>query len=556
LGEAISVASLRTQKYRLKTFFPDWLAEGAISRGGIDLIPCRLRWIPRLISSGRIPIDAAFVQVTPPNAAGYCSLGVSVDVAREAMEQAGLVVGEINAHVPRTFGDTFVPVGEFDFLLEAEYPPIYFDRWRVDGALDRVASNVAALIEDGSCLAFYPDPLFEALRRHLGQRRHLGIHSPFISDALMDLINSGAVTNYRKETYRGKTLVSYAIGTAELYNWLNENPLVDFQRIDKVFNAVIMGRNPRFVAVIPAAKVDLTGQITLRSERGNLVLGPVEAAELINAADLSPGGRAVFALPSRDAQGNSNICLSIDDPLQHFCSNELISQVATDFGLANLKGRTLRERAQALIEIAHPDDRPDLVEQAKQRKLLYSDQIFLADSARLYPAHIATKASFKGGLEVRFRAIKPSDEEGMRRLFYRFSDEAVYYRYFHTLRAMPHAKMQQYVNVDWSREMSIVGLVGDAEEERIIAEARYIRHEKRSTAEVVFVVDEPYQGCGIATYLYKMLIRLAKTQGIEAFSAEVLFSNTGAMKVFRKANLPIQAKLEEGIYSLTIPFEH
>ena len=216
----------------------------------------------------------------------------------------------------------------------------------------------------------------------------------------------------------------------------------------------------------------------------------------------------------------------------------------------------MRERAQALIEIAHPDDRAGLVQQAKEEKILYPDQIFIKESAHLYPAEINLQHTFKGDVSVRFRAIKPSDEEEMRRLFYRFSDQSVYYRYFAPIKTMPHSKMQGYVNIDFSRVMSIVGLVGEAGHGHIIAEARFIRDEKGPSADVAFVVDEKYQGIGIATYLYKLLIRLAKDRGIQYLTADVLATNKGMMKVFEKEGAPVTAKLDHGVYHLTIPLSN
>jgi GNAT superfamily N-acetyltransferase len=208
-----------------------------------------------------------------------------------------------------------------------------------------------------------------------------------------------------------------------------------------------------------------------------------------------------------------------------------------------------------LIDIAHPDDRRELIDHAKAEKIIYEDQIYLAESAHLYPAEITTAHTFKGGIEVRFRGIKPSDEEEMRRLFYRFSDMAVYYRYFGHIAAMPHTKTQEYVNVDWNHTMSVVGLVDEANHGRVIAEARFIKIPLGPYAEVVFVVDEKYQGLGIGTYLFKMLIRLAKERGVQGFTADVLFSNIGMMKVFKKGELPVKATLENGVYELTIPFD-
>jgi RimJ/RimL family protein N-acetyltransferase len=330
---------------------------------------------------------------------------------------------------------------------------------------------------------------------------------------------------------------------------------VEFQRIDKVFNPQIIGRNPKFITIVAARKIDLYGRVGLYMGKGNVATGPSEVLDFFHGAELSEKGRSIFALTSRDPKGKPNILPSIVDWPNQFSMTESVRIVVTEHGVAYLEGRSLRERAQALIEIAHPDDRAMLVEQAKKRKIVYPDQVFLAESARLYPAEISTTQTFKGDVRVRFRAIRPSDEESMRHLFYRFSEETSYFRYFHPVRSMPHAKMQEYVNVDWSRDMSIVGLVGEEGKGRIIAEGRYLRIPGGLFAELVFWVDEDFQSKGIATHIYGMLIRFARARGLKGFMADVLFDNHAMMKVFHKGELPVRAHLESGVYHLTIPFE-
>jgi acyl-CoA hydrolase len=553
-GDAVSLRTLQSKNFRLKTFFSGWVASEAIEEGRVDLIPSRFVKIPQLIESFLRPVDAAIVQITPPNKAGFCSLGIAIDVAREVLERAAVCIGEINTKIPRTFGDTFIKISEFDFLVQSTDPPIYFERWKTNDVWNQVAGHVASLIEDESCLAFSIGPLYEALAKLLMKKRHLGIHSPIFTDPLMDLIKCGAANNRRKVTYRGKSLTSYAFGTPKLLKWLDNNPLVEFQRIDRVFNPLMIGSNPKFVTIVAARKVDLYGRIGLYIGKGNVASGPAEIMDFLTGAELSEGGRSIFALTSRDPAGSPNILISIGDLPNQLNAIESVGAVVTEYGVAYLEGRTVRERAQALIDIAHPDDRAGLVQGAKDKKILYQDQIFIAESARLYPMDIAETHRTRDHQNIRFRAIKPSDEEGMRNLFYRFSDETVYYRYFHSVSSMPHAKMQEYVNVDWNQVMSIVGLIGEEGQGRIIAEARYIKIPGNPFAEVVFVVDEEYQRLGIASFLYRMLIRLAKERGIKGFIAEILFSNIGIMNVFRKGDLPVKAHLESGVYHLEIPF--
>ncbi|HDZ91396.1 MAG TPA: GNAT family N-acetyltransferase [Deltaproteobacteria bacterium] len=554
-GQAVSIAEKDAQKFRLKTFFPGWVASEAIDAGSVDLIPTPFSRIPHLIESGTIGIDAAFIQITPPDRAGYSSLGPAIDVARQAMEQASLVVGEISNEAPRTMGDTFVHVDDFDLLVEAKEPPIYFPRWDLDDVYQRLGANVASLIQDGNCIAFSVDPLFDSLARHLRGKRHLGIHSPFFTDAMMDLVKSGAVTNRRKGIFLGKSVTAYAIGTEKLMRWLHRNPLVEFQGIDVVADPKRIGANDHLMVVLPARKVDLTGGIALHSGRRNMGAGPGEAQEFFRGAAFSRGGRTVFALPSRNLEQKPNIIISVEGYPNQFSNREALDLVVTEYGVASMTGRTTRERALALIDIAHPYDRAELVSLAKEKHLLFPDQVYLAESGHLYPSELACEQRFGESLIVRFRAIKPSDVDEMRRLFYRFSDKAVYYRYFSPIKTMPHAKMQEYVNVDYNKTMSIVGLMGKPGEGRIIAEARYVRLPDSPYADVAFVVDEEYQGRGIATFLFKMLMKIARERGLEGFKADVLATNKAMLKVFESAGAgPIRAVMDGGVYGLTLPF--
>jgi len=300
--------------------------------------------------------------------------------------------------------------------------------------------------------------------------------------------------------------------------------------------------------------VDLTGNVALQMGRGNVTGSPGQAQEYFAGAEYSRGGRSVVALPSRNLRGEPNLRVSVADYPNQFTNRESLDLIVTDYGIASLAGRTVRERAQALIDIAHPEDRAELVRQAKEARILYADQIYLREAAALYPEHLACAHTFRGGLRVRFRAIRPSDEEEMRRLFYRFSDQAVYYRYFSSIQAMPHERMQEYVNVDYRRTLSIVGTVEEEGIERIIAEGRYTRLRNNAFATAAFVVDERHQGLGIASFLLSLLIRTARDHGIAGFAADILADNKAMIRVFEKTGLPLRAAMVSGVYHLSMPF--
>jgi len=554
LGDAVSIDERYSSKYRLKTFYSGWVASTAITAGRMDLIPSRFSRIPWLFRSGAVHIDVAFIQITPPDENGYASLGLGVDVTRYAMDKAALVVGEINEDIPRTLGDTFVHINDFNYLVQSTEPPIYMPRWPVPEYYEKIGARIAAIVDDGSCLCFSIGPVYEALACQLRHKKNLGVHTPFFTDALMELVKEGVVTNRLKGFFRGKCLASYVMGTQKLMAWLDRNPFVDFQSLDVVMDPRNIGLNERFIAVLPARKADLTGCIALHAG----MAGPGAVQELLAGALLSREGRTIFALPSRNPRGDSNILVSIEDFPNQFTNREDLDMVATEYGIAYLSGRTVRERSQAMIDIAHPDDRAELVRQAKEAKLLYPDQIFFTGSGHFYPSDISMTQTFRGSVAVRFRPIKPSDEEEMRRLFYRFSEQAVYYRYFSSVKAMPHGKMQEYVNVDYRTVMSIVGVIKEGRGEHVIAEGRYVRLKDRPYADVAFVVDEAYQGMGIASFVFGMLVRFARERGgIEGFTADVLADNKAAMRIFKKsAALSVQANLSGEAYELTMPFRN
>jgi len=549
----LSVEKLNAPNYRLKTFFSGFVSWDTISTGQVDLIPAYSSEIPQIIKSRRIEVDVAFIQITPPDESGYCSLGVAVDVAREVMEHASLVVGEINAKMPFTYGDTFVSIEDFDLLIRSDREPVTYEIPFVTETMKKVASNVASVIKDGDCLSYSMGALFEALVPYLSDKKDLGFHSLYFTDAMAELVNSGAVNNRRKSPFRGKSLASYALGTKELMTWLDRNPLVEFQGIDWVCNPKFISKNPQFVSIYEARKIGIMGSVAFPL-KGAVITGPGEGIDFFKGAEASKDGRTIIGLPSRNAEGKSNILVSIQNYANQLRLKESVHMIATEYGVAVLKWRSLRERAQAIIDIAHPDDREDLIKQARERKIIYPNQIYVTRSAHLYPSHIFHTKRFKGGNDIRFRSMKPSDEEAMRRFFYRCTREMIFYRFFYSIKTMSHDKMQEYVNVDYEREVSIVGFGGEKGDGRIIAEARLIQEKSSNFGEVAFLIDAPYQGMGVASYLLGLLIVEARKRGLSGLTAQVLAENQAMIKVFEKTNLPLKTNLDSGVFQVKISF--
>jgi len=295
-------------------------------------------------------------------------------------------------------------------------------------------------------------------------------------------------------------------------------------------------------------KIDLSGESVVFHSGDNLISGYESKLNFAVGAAFSRGGKAIVALRSLDQHGNSNIMIQPSESFEQMRSTLGVTRyVITEYGVASLFGKSIRERALAMIDIAHPNHRERLLEDAKKEGYVYQDQVYRLENALHYPVSLETVKTFKDGIEVRFRPIKHSDEDMMRRLFYNFSDESKYLRYFARIRIMPHEQMQEYVNIDYDQTLSIVGIVQQKGAERIIAEARYAFDERDSAHEMAFIVDEEYQGFGIASFLAKYLLKIGRERGITKMTANVLPQNDAMKHVFEKAGVPFNRKLDEGV---------
>jgi len=529
-----------------------WYAGRAIAKGRADWFPCRFSRLAEKLTSDPWRMDAVLVRITPPDKAGFCSLGPAPDVVLACMRASRLVVGEIHPDLPRIAGDTRVPLSAFHLLVSGRGKLFSPELSDPGPAADRMSGHLAGLIEDGTCLSLTVGPLFDALASRLGDRRDLGVHTPYFTDALAKLVESGAVTNRKKGYGAGRSLAVYAAGSEALLRWLDGRSDVAFSDLETVFDPLHVCQNPDTLFIHAAEQVDLAGRPLHSSLPSRMSPAFDEVVDFALGASLSRNGRTVVAVPSRDADGRCAVVTFRNEGVEWDLAASAVSAVVTEHGVASLAGRSLRERAQLLIDIAHPEDRPRLVEQARELSVLYPDQAFDAECAVVYPEHIRDQMRLRSGETVRFRVIRPSDEEAMRRLFYRFSDRSVYYRYFSRVPAMPHEKMQAYVNADCRSVMSIVGHIGKGDSEQIVAEARYVRDPDEPVADVAFLVDEDFQGKGIGSFLFRMLVRLAADSGIRWFTADVLPENRSMFKVFERSGLTVDARVAEGSYHVKI----
>lgn len=366
-GPAHYADSSYAQSFRVVNLFVGGNLRGRLDSGRVDYLPCFLSEIPGLFLGGRRPIDVALLHLSPPDVHGYCTLGVSVDVARAAFESAKVVVAQINRQMPRVHGDALVHFSELDAFVEVDEPLPQLKGQECSAVEKKIGEQVATLVEDGACLQVGIGSIPDAVLRALTHHRHLGVHTEMWSDGMLRLIESGVVDNSRKRVHAGKTVSSFIMGSRAVYDFAHDNPSVVQFGADYVNQPAVIARNDRVTAINSAVEVDLTGQICADSVGHRILSGVGGQVDFMRGAALSHGGKPIIALSSRTHQGQSRIVAELKAGAGVVTSRAHARYVVTEHGVADLFGLTLGERARALIDIASPEDRDQLHAQWRAR---------------------------------------------------------------------------------------------------------------------------------------------------------------------------------------------
>jgi acyl-CoA hydrolase/GNAT superfamily N-acetyltransferase len=545
LGDYFS-SDKNSDKYRLKAFVLGESISREIAEGKIDFIPANLRELPYIFLDEVIHVDVAIVQTSMPDDKGFVSLGVASDVAKIVIKRASLVIAEINPNMPATSGETSVHLNSIDFIVESDLPLIERENLNYDDVMARIGWNISNLIEDGSTVALHVGRIFNAIADNLKNKKDLGILTHVISDWVIDLIDAGVISTDRTRSSGGLVTTSYCFGTKALYDYINRNPIIGFLPISWLVNSTMIQGIKSLVSILNVKRIDISGEAVVFYSGDNLLSGHESKLYFASAASYSGVGKSIIALNSIDQNGNSNIVLKHDiiNDKPHSTLG-MMKYIVTEYGVANIFGKSIRERVLCMIEIAHPMHRENLLKQAKEINFIYPDQIYNAGNAVNYPSMIETRKTLKRGFEIKARPIKPSDEDMMRQLYYNFSDEAKYSRYFVPKPLMPHYEMQEYVNIDYEKTMSIVAILSRQNTEKIIGEARYAWDKYSNSFEMAFLADEEYQGIGIASFLMELLFKTARERGIRKLRALVLHSNKAMLKVGHNLHIRVNESYED-----------
>jgi len=521
-------------RFKHKSFFVGSDTREAMKTGQADYIPISISEVPNLIETGRIVFDVALIQVSLPDAFGYVSLGVSVDITKCAARYAKKVIAELNPNMPRTRGDTFIHIDEIDSFVMVDLPVIEYLHKPANARAEQIARYVACLIEDGSTLQVGLGQIPNEMLRFLTNRKNLGIHSDVITEPIADLIEQGVITGKEKTVHRGQVVASYCLGTRRLYDLIDGNPNFSFHPIEYVCDPIIIAKNSKMVSVSQAFAVDLTGQVCADQFDGEFYSGVSTQLDFLRSVSRCPGGRAIVCLAATTEDDSvSRIRPLLLQGEGVTIPRSDVHYVVTEYGMAYLYGKSIRDRALSLIEIAHPKYRMMLLEEAKRLGYVRKDQSLRSKSA--YPEKEEREAVLKNGKHVLIRPAKASDVEGLQNIFYKLPVEDVYTRFLSTLKSLSISEAQHLCNVDYENEMAYVAIIGERNEEKIIGTSCYFLNPTTNLAETAFMILPEWQRTGLGTQFQSIMMEYAKKKGIRGFFADILPQNTKMRRLAQSA---------------------
>lgn len=552
MGTAPYVEEKFREKFKMNSFFIAENVRDALEKGIGDYTPIFLSEIPREFETGRIPIDVALISVSTPDASGLCSLGVSVDIVKSAAANAGYVIAQVNSNMPRTFGDSFIHINKIDSLVPFDEEIIESDIPQPDETLRRIGQNIARLVEDGSTIECGIGRIPQALVEFLRDKKDLGIHTEMFGDWIIDLIECGAITCSKKTLNRGKIVASFCMGSRRLYDYIDNNPFFEFYPTEYVNDPHIISRHNKMVGINVGLEIDLTGQVCSDSLGYRFYSGIGGQVDFIRGAARSRGGKPIIAMPSTAKDGQvSRIVPHLTEGAGVVTTRGDVHYVVTEYGIAYLHGKNIRERVLALINIAHPKFRTQLLQAAKVQKYVYADQIEFDTEKLAYPEELEHYDTLRDGTEIFFRPVKPTDETALSEMLYSLSPSSVRRRYMAQTAAFPHKDVQRLTNIDYCQDISIVGTVPGISGEEIVAIAQYFLDPKTQAAEVAFLVQDEWQKKGMGTFLLNYITQIAKQRGVKRFYAKVLPTNKSMLAIFHNSGYEVKTEFDGEVYSLT-----
>jgi acyl-CoA hydrolase/ribosomal protein S18 acetylase RimI-like enzyme len=544
----------RDQSLNIRSFYLGSAKSKAIARNRRFITPINLSQIPRLFKSRLLPIHVALIQVSPPDDFGWMSLGVSVDITLAAALSADLVIAQVNSRMPRILGRSFIHVNDVDIFVEYDEPLLTIGEAPELKAANDIGRLIARLIEDGSTMEIGPGATHQATLLALADKNDLGIHTQYMTNDIMHLFSRGVITNRKKGFNEDKMVASGAIGTQELYEFLNDNPAIEFYPSDYVNDPAIISRHHKMVSMNVAMTIDLTGQVAADAMPHNHFSGVTGMLDFMRGAVRSPGGKAIIMLPATALQvQTSRIVPQLENEAVVVPRGD-VHYVVTEYGAVNLFGKSLQERAMAMISIAHPDFRDELFHEAKKMGLLSAERTLNESVHGVYPIHLEESITIEGE-QMTIRPAKPVDERRIQEHFYNLDKDDVVARFFHEKNSFVHDEVKGVSLIDYIKDLTVVAIVGEFGFGRIVGIGEYLLDPASNEAEVAFSISKTHQKKGLGKILLNKLAYAARENGIAGLMAYTSPQNRGMIKLFKTLPYQVESFFDGDMLQLRCRFD-
>jgi acyl-CoA hydrolase/GNAT superfamily N-acetyltransferase len=544
----------RDQSLNIRSFYLGSAKPNAIARNKRFITPINLSAIPRLFKSRLLPIHVALIQTSPPDDFGWMSLGVSVDITLAAALSADLVITQVNSRMPRVLGRSFIHVNDVDVFVEYDEPLLTIREAPELEAANDIGRLIAHLIEDGSTMEIGLGSTHQATLLALADKNDLGIHTQYMTNDIMHLFSRGVITNRKKGFNEGKMVASSAIGNEDLYEFLNDNPAIEFHPSDYVNDPSVISRHNKMVSMNVAMTIDLTGQVAADALPYNNFSGVTGMFDFMRGAVQSKGGKSILLLPATALQGKkSRIVPQLEDEAVVVPRGD-VHYVVSEYGAVNLFGKSLQERAMAMISIAHPDFRDALFYEAKKMGLLSAERTLTESIHGVYPIHLEETIEIDAE-QVTIRPAKPVDERRIQEHFYNLDRDDVVARFFHEKTSFVHDEVKGVSLIDYIKDLTVVAVVGEFGFGKVIGVGEYLVDPANREAEIAFSISRPYQKKGLGKILLNKLAHAARDNGIRGLMAYTSSQNRGMIKLFRMLPYKVDSFFDGDMLQLRCRFD-
>jgi acyl-CoA hydrolase/GNAT superfamily N-acetyltransferase len=538
----------------IRSFYLGSAKSKGIARNKRFITPINMSAIPRLFKSRLLPIHVALIQVSPPDDFGWMSLGVSVDITMAAAQSADLVIAQVNSQMPRVLGRSFIHVNDVDYFVEHDEPLLTIGPNPAMAAANDIGRLIARrLIDDGSTIAIGLGTTSEAIMLAVSEKNDLGIHTMYMTDDILHLFSKGVITNRRKGFNDGKMVAQSAIGSEDLYEFLNDNPAVEFHPSDYVCNPAIIARHNKMVAMSVAMAIDLTGQVAADAMPQTHFSGITGISDFMRGAVESPGGKSILMLPSTAMQGKKSRIVPMLEDTAVAAPRGDVHHVVTEYGAVNLFGKSLQERATAMISIAHPDFRDELFYEAQKMGHLSAERTLSESLHGVYPIHLEETLEMKGE-QVTVRPAKPVDARRIQEHFYSLDRDDVTARFFHEKTSFVKEEVEGVSQIDYVKDLTVVAIVGEFGFGRVVGIGEYLIDPASNIAEIAFSISKDFQKKGLGKILLQKLAAAARANDISGLVAYTSPRNQGMIKLFKQLPYKVSTFFDGDMLTLKCKF--